>query len=220
MPYSISRRTILGASGVAGVSAALPIAPAWASDDSHRRQAARLRAEAKRAEAAVRAGWKSSNGWDAERGVEIGGSIWGFRVPGTPVTLALNAVVAPVLVNLVSRFHYEVQAIETPDVIGWIAPWLAHSGHEGTHASGTAVDILPGSMPRGSTEGLSPRQRRAVRAILEDLDGVVAWRGDSRPADSSHFHIAVGPADPKLQRTIDAIELRLEGPGTGVLSAS
>ncbi|MCL1800417.1 MAG: M15 family metallopeptidase, partial [Promicromonosporaceae bacterium] len=61
------------------------------------------------------------------------------------------------------------------------------------HASGTAIDLNASLHPAGQSNTFSPEQQREIRAILDDLNGVIRWGADySRYSDEMHFEINAG----------------------------
>lgn len=211
----LSRRTALRLGVVASVASATVRAwPAMASGS-------RLSdADAKRrgVENRVKTGRVSPNGWEMEKGSDIGGGIWTVPVEGSGLLVATRiGDVQTVLLHAIRRFHYEIGYLEPGEVEGFRKP-AARNSSENNHASGTAVDIRPGWYPRG-TRGLNPAETQVVRAILADCEGVVRWGGDLADPHESHFEIAVPPEDLRLVRVADKIRLwnELPGQGAGVL---
>ncbi|MFG2403553.1 twin-arginine translocation signal domain-containing protein [Streptomyces brevispora] len=224
---NISRRTFLARTTViAGATAAVSLpfsqylaSPAHAAggfiEPKHVRDAARRALERGKR---TRHGRPSPNGWEMETATDKGGAVWTRPVPGTPiegVAVRIGAV-ETVLVHLVRRFHYEVDALRKGDVTGWrrpgeVRPRLA----EANQASGTAVQIRPGHYPLGARGGYFPQQQIVVRDILAELEGVVRWGGDDKRPDESLFYLAVKPGD----RLLDTVARKIRGwsdqPGEG-----
>lgn len=101
-------------------------------------------------------------------------------------------------------------------MVGFRAPGsVKHSDYEENHASGTAVDIRPGSYPRGVKGGFLPYQLAVVRDILAECDGVVRWGGDFSVPDESHFQIAIAPGDPRLRALVKKLRGWNGTPGAG-----
>ncbi|MEO3978659.1 hypothetical protein [Streptomyces sp. CAU 1734] len=230
----ISRRTALGRAGAVLGAAALAstagsvllAGPAYAAPgptvpDGKEIDAALKRYRDRRSR--VFTGKPSRNGWEMEKAADAGGSIWTRQVPGTQldgVAVRLGDV-ETVLLHVIRRFHYEIDALRRGDVIGWRSPGEVRKGlAEGNQASGTAVQIRPGHYPHGAKGGFFPSQLVVVRDILAELDGTVRWGGDDAKPDESLFSIAVRPGDTRLSRV--AAKLRgwsdtpSEGPGTQV----
>lgn len=140
----------------------------------------------------------SPNGWPVNARSDDGGSVWQRPVPGTgfPVKVASGAAEV-ILVHVVRRFHYEIDALGRNDVIGFRAP-AGLRGHALNHASGTAVDIRPGRYPAGVRGGFFPRELAVIRDILAECDGVVRWGGDLRTPDEAHFEIHLPPDHPRV----------------------
>ncbi|WP_405855148.1 hypothetical protein OG407_04325 [Streptomyces sp. NBC_01515] len=168
-----------------------------------------------------RTGDTSANGWPTEKGADIGGAVWTRAVPGTGATVALRlGAAAAVLVHVISRYHYEVEALEPDDVQGFRAP-RGLTGFRTNYASGTAVALRPGAHPPGATGTLFPAQRAAIADIVADCAGVVRWGGTFSTPYEAHFQIDVPPSDDRLARLADRIgrrDLALgQGPGTFAL---
>jgi hypothetical protein len=149
----------------------------------------------------VHTGRTSLNGWGTEKVINGGGNIWTRPVPGTPskgVAVRIG-VVETVLVHVVQRFHYDVERISEDGVIGWQHPANVTSRQpQGNQASGTAVRIRPDLYPAGTTGNFFGPQVEAIRAILAEADGTVAWGGDDATPDEALFYIAVKPGNSHL----------------------
>ncbi|MFI6623590.1 hypothetical protein [Streptomyces sp. NPDC050528] len=174
----------------------------------------RHRAEQRR----VFTGRPSKNGWEMERVADAGGTVWTRPVVGTPlagVRVRLGDV-ETVLVHVVRRFHYEVDALRAGDVAGWSAPSKVRKGlAESNLASGTAVRIRPGSYPFGARGGFFPDQLLVIRDILAELAGVVRWGGDDRRPDEALFYVDVRPGDPRLAEVARTLRGWSDEPGKG-----
>jgi D-alanyl-D-alanine carboxypeptidase-like protein len=187
------RRTALaGGAAMVGVGALAPGPPAFADPTQGRVQASRRRSR-------VEVGRASRNGWPMEKGVGIGGQVWSRPLPGTGQSVDIRTGdVNVVLDRVVRRFHYEVMPLLTGSVVGYRSWREVGRGRESNHASGTAVDVLPDALPTGATGVLFSDQLEAVRAIVAECRGMVAWGGDFDVPAPSHFEIAVGPQDRRL----------------------
>ncbi|WP_405506437.1 hypothetical protein [Streptomyces purpurascens] len=226
----LSRRALLGriaaVGGAVGV-AALPVSQflSQAYADAHNPIPARVRDALRSAQdrtRRVQAGSRSHNGWEMENVADDGGTVYTRPVPGTPLkgVAVRMGDVETVLVHLVRRFHYEVDALRRGDVVGWHDPSDVGRGRpESNLASGTAVRIRPGFHPRGARGGFFPGQEVVIRDILAELDGVVRWGGDDRTPDESLFSVDVRPGDQRLAR----VAARIRGwglePGAGAGSS-
>lgn len=158
----------------------------------------------------------SANGWPLEAKADAPGVIWTRQVPGSPVSVALRiGEVTSVLVHVIRRYHYEVDTLADGEVVGFRPAGGTLKGHATNHASGTAVAIRPGWYPDGVKGGLFPHQLATVRDILEECEGVVAWGGDFRRPNESHFQIDVPPSDARLKRLADRIRGWEDVPGQG-----
>lgn len=169
------------------------------------------------APAKVQPGTRSPNGWLVNTAANKGGSVWTRPVAGTGfgVDVAIGDA-ETVLVHVIRRFHYEIDTLRPGEVVGFRAPGsVKHSDYEENHASGTAVDIRPGSYPRGVKGGFLPYQLAVVRDILAECDGVVRWGGDFSVPDESHFQIAIAPGDPRLRALVKKLRGWNGTPGAG-----
>ncbi|MFJ6081381.1 hypothetical protein ACIQI8_08245 [Streptomyces sp. NPDC092369] len=195
-------RTGLGLTAAAGLTTFVAPSPASAS--------------ARSAEEGPRALPTSANGWPMEPEADASGGIWTRQVPGSSVSVALRiGEAATVLVHVVRRYHYEVDTLVHGEVIGFRPADSALKGYATNHASGTAVAIRPTWYPDGVKGGLFPHQLAAVRDILKECQGVVAWGGDFRRPNESHFQIDVPPSDPRLERLAARIRRWEDSPGQG-----
>jgi hypothetical protein len=169
----------------------------------------------------VMTGKPSRNGWEMERVADDGGNIFTRPVPGTPLTGTTGIAVRmgdveTVLVHVVRRFHYEIDELRKGDVVGWRSPGKVSKGlAESNQASGTAVQIRPGSYPAGARGGFFPQQRLVIEDILTELGGVVRWGGHDHKPDESLFYITVSPNDRRLTTTANRIRRWNETPGRG-----
>lgn len=157
----------------------------------------------------------SANGWPIAAAPDDGGSVWTRPVPGTGfgVEVAIGDV-ETILVHVVRRFHYEIEALRDGDVTGYRAP-ATTKGYETNHASGTAVDIRPDCYPAGVKGGFFAPQAAVIRDILADCEGVVKWGGDFTTPDESHFQIDVPPTSPAVRRVADKLRAWNASPGEG-----
>lgn len=144
------------------------------------------------------------------------------RVPDTPAKFCVRSGdVAYVFAYLARRFHREVEPLDLPgerDEWGWA--YRAVRGQTSgfsNHASGTAIDLNATRHPRGQHGTFTKAERRAVRAILADLEDtvtgrcVVRWGEDfSTVVDGMHFEIC---ADENAVRRV-ANRLRAEAQKT------
>ncbi|WLW53912.1 M15 family metallopeptidase [Streptomyces sp. YU58] len=164
---------------------------------------------------AAGSGAVSANGWPIAAAPDDGGSVWTRPVPGTGFGVAVAiGDVETILVHVVRRFHYEVEALRDGDVIGYRAP-ATTKGYETNHASGTAVDIRPDCYPAGVKGGFFAPQAAVIRDILADCEGVVKWGGDFTTPDESHFQIDVPPTSPEVKRVADKFRAWNASPGEG-----
>jgi hypothetical protein len=172
--------------------------------------------------ARVLTGQTSANGWEMQKGADIGGAIWTRPVAGTECSVAVHiGDVEVVLVHVIRRFHYEIGTVRAGEVVGFLPPGRTLTGYRTNHASGTAVDIRPGWYPVGTKGNFTGYELTVVRDILADCAGVVTWGGDFRRADEAHFQIDVPPGDQRLTELADRIRgwNSTPGLGAGVLNA-
>ncbi|MGY0069231.1 hypothetical protein ACWZEH_21080 [Streptomyces sp. QTS137] len=214
------------AAGLASVSfpapraAAAPITatPQPLTDDQLKEALRRL--EARRARTLT--GRPSANRWEMHKAVDAAGEIVTRPVPGTGLSIVVRAGdVETVLVHVVRRFHYEVDALNRPGeplpVEGWVKPSKVRDSElpESNQASGTAVALRPGSYPRGTRGGLTSGQELVIRDILADTEGIVRWGGDDRLPYEGLFYLQVRPGDEDLARVATRIRAWNETPGAG-----
>lgn len=146
----------------------------------------------------VISGERSPNGWLINTATNAGGGVWTRPVPGSGVDVDIALGDAEViLLHVIRRFHYEVDTLERGDVVGFIDPSRL-GGYELNHASGTAVDILPGRYPAGALDGFYSYQVAVIRDILAECQGVVRWGRDLPQVCEAHFQIDVPPTDPRV----------------------
>ncbi|MFI6655245.1 hypothetical protein ACIBL8_06995 [Streptomyces sp. NPDC050523] len=214
-----TRRVLLRtATGLACAAAAVPaLATAAEAADSPGPSKPAL-ADSRPSRSHPRTGSNSVNGWPMEKGADIGGAVWTRALPGTGATVAMRlGAASAVLVHVISRYHYEIAALEPDDVQGFKAP-RGLTGFWTNYASGTAVAIRPGAHPPGVTGSLFPAQRAAIADIVADCAGVVRWGGTFNTPYEAHFQIDVPPSDDRLARLADRIGRRNltlgQGPGT------
>jgi hypothetical protein len=110
--------------------------------------------------------------------------------------------------HLITRLHREVEPIDfahKADDWGWYVKNIEGSAVESNHSSGTAFDYNAHTHPMGVRNTYGEADRRKIRAILADLNGVVRWGGDytGRP-DDMHFEINAGAA--AVKREADRIK--------------
>lgn len=204
-PHPPRRRVLctgLGLTAAAGLATLAAPAPASAS----------VRA----AEDAPRPQPTSANGWPMETQADASGTIWTRQVPGSSVSVALRlGEAATVLVHVIRRYHYEIDTLVDGEVIGFRPANGKSKGYATNHASGTAVAIRPTWYPDGAKGGLFPHQLATLRDILKECQDVVAWGGDFRRPNESHFQIDVPPSDARLKRLAARIRGWEDIPGQG-----
>ncbi|CAM5439089.1 hypothetical protein GCM10010222_77740 [Streptomyces tanashiensis] len=200
-----------------------PVPPPAGSDalfENDELKAAIRRAEARHRRFAT--GRPSANGWEMQKAVDVEGDIITRPVVGTGLTVAVRAGdPATLLIHVIRRFHYEVEALgragEPDQLEGWVPPAAVRDGRlpESNQASGTAVVIRPGSYPRGVRGGFTAGQVLVVRDILADTEGLVRWGGDERRPYEGLFHLAARPGDARLALVAGRLRAWEETPGQG-----
>ncbi|MFE6285607.1 hypothetical protein [Streptomyces sp. NPDC057877] len=231
----ITRRTALTAAAGAGlvstgllglsspaVAAPQPPSPQPFPNEELKEALRRAKARDRR----VLTGRPSANRWDMQKEVDAGGDIATCSVPGTGLTVAVRVGdVETVLVHVVRRFHYEVDALgrdgEPRPVEGWVAPSSVRDSRspESNRASGTAVVIRPGSYPPGATGGFTAAQRLVIRDIIADTEGIVRWGGDDRHRPyEGLFYLTARPDSPRLAKVAE--RLRTWGTTSGLAAGT
>ncbi|MFI2077638.1 hypothetical protein [Streptomyces triculaminicus] len=227
-PTGITRRHALTAA--AGVVAAASLAstgllatPAIAAPQSLRND--ELKKALRRVEARRRrllTGRPSANGWEMQKAADDGGDIVTRHVAGTGLNLSVRmGDPETVLVHVIRRFHYEVDALglrgEPNPVEGWVAPSAARNSRlpESNQASGTAVVVHPDFYPPGGRDGFTTAQKLVIHDIVADTKGVVRWGGDDRRPYEGLFYLTVRPGDARLARVAAEIRTWDETPGSG-----
>ncbi|MFJ4782813.1 hypothetical protein [Streptomyces sp. NPDC088794] len=185
-------------------------------------KAALRRLEARRRR--ILTGRPSANGWEMEKEIDTGGSIWTCEIEGTrgPLTVAVRAGdVETILIHVIRRFHYEIDSLgaqgEPKPVEGWVPPSDVRDSRlpESSQASGTVVVIRPDSYPPGARGAFTAAQQLIIRDILADTEGLVRWGGDDRRPYEGLFYLAVRPGDPRLVSVAAKIRSWDETPGRG-----
>ncbi|KOT97260.1 MULTISPECIES: hypothetical protein [Streptomyces] len=221
------RTTLLAAAGVTAAASltttGLLASPAAAApqpvgNDALKEALRRAKARHRR----LRTGRPSVNGWEMQNAADADGAVVTCAVPGTGLTVPLRmGDTETVLVHVVRRFHYEVDALGAGTGPGALAGWTAPSGvrdgarPESNLASGTAVVIRPGTYPPGVRDGFTGAQVLTIRDILADTEGVVRWGGDDRRPYEGLFYLDVPPGDARLGRVAAKIRSWNEAPGAG-----
>lgn len=197
-----------------------PVSPSSTAPNSEELKEALRRLKARRRR--VLTGRPSANGWEMQKVVDADGDIGTLAVPGTGLTVtARHGDVGTVLVHVIRRFHYEVDALGLPGepspVEGWAKPSTVRDARlpESNRASGTAVVIRPGSYPPGARGGFDAGQLLVLRDILADTEGAVRWGGDDRRPYEGLFSLAVPPGDPRLARVAEKLRAWDTTPGLG-----
>jgi hypothetical protein len=144
----------------------------------------------------------SYNGWPASPDPTAIGIDPDFAVAGLPFPGGVKSgPVAVVLGYVATEWHRRVE----PLVEGycWGYEYRANSNNPSQlscHASGTALDLNAPIHPNGVAGTMaSSGARRTVRAILEEVGGVVQWGGDfTGIPDEMHLEICGTPEEVAL----------------------
>lgn len=207
-PFQLSRRTALGLGAGAALVVLNPfgIVSAWADTDKD------LAEKARRRQKAIEAGWKTPNGWPAEKAADVGGSIVSRPVTGASFGVTL-AVGLPYLVlgHVLARFSTEVRNLTTPDISGFHVVTTGRQRPEANHASGTAVDIMAAAYGAPAEDVFTRTELLVIDDILRECRGVVGW---SRNTNASHFFIAARPESRGLRQVAEKVLSDLEVPAS------
>ncbi|MEU5439002.1 hypothetical protein AB0G73_37515 [Streptomyces sp. NPDC020719] len=227
-PTGITRRNALtAAAGITAatslLSAGLLATPAVAAPQPLKNDA--LKEALRRAEARRRrllTGRPSANGWEMQKATDGGGDIVTRHVAGTSLKISVRmGATEAVLLHVIRRFHYEVDALglygEPKPVEGWVAPSAVRNSRlpESNQASGTAIVIRPGSYPPGARGGFTALQQQSIHDIIADTEGTVRWGGDDRRPYEGLFYLTTRPGDAHLERVSTKIRAWDETPGAG-----
>ena len=149
--------------------------------------------------------YASQNGYSAG----VTGLIASYDVPGGKLAMRKGDV-STVLQYVATRFHHEVEALIWPGNWGYAFRANVNSPSSlSNHSSGTAIDLNAPLHPNGVRGTFTATKIRAVRAILDDCDGVIRWGEDySRTVDGMHFEINAGAT------AVAAVAARIRGGST------
>jgi hypothetical protein len=115
-------------------------------------------------------------------------------VPGG--VLPVHPALAPIFLDLATRFHETVEPLVWPGCWGWANRPIKGSTTTSNHASGTAIDLNAPAHPQGVAAGktFTRAQVAAVSALLSRYHGLIVWGGTwSLPStDGMHFELADG----------------------------
>ncbi|MBE1491499.1 hypothetical protein [Plantactinospora soyae] len=201
MSNRITRRTVLRTAAITGgIAAAGSVLPAASASAAPRRKPKRP---------AI-----SANGWTIQANKDRDSQIWTRSVGAAGLSVALwIGDVEAILLHVVRRFHYEIEAIQGLDLAGWCEIGkLDKRLPESNLASGTAIRIRPGARAKG---GFFPMQELVLRDVLAECGGTVRWGGDDREVDESLFYIAIGPHDEQVRTVADKFRGWEATPGKG-----
>lgn len=201
-----SRRRLLASLGaVAGGAAIVAVGPAGTAS-----------AAAPDPEVPTRRRWtaaSSQNGWP----VGTAKSFTGHRVEGSNAVVALRSgAAAAVLLYVARRYHYEIRSLAPGDVFGYTTDHTVTADYESNYLSGTAIAVLPGLYPAGSSGNLFPLQLTVLRDILAQCQGVVRWGGDDAACPKEgHFQLDVAPGSAELASLARTLGVWETTPGKG-----
>ena len=155
----------------------------------------------------------TQNGWP----VVGSGGFKGRRIEGTSTVVALRpGDAATVLTYVARRYHYEIRTLKSGDAFGYTTDRSVTAPYESNYLSGTAIAILPGLYPAGSSGNLYPLELTVVRDILASCRGVVRWGGDDTACPKEgHFQIDVSPGSPELGELAATLTAWRSTPGKG-----
>ncbi len=110
-----------------------------------------------------------------------------------------------VLMDLVTRFDRTVERLDLPgerDEWSYAKRRVRQSSNIWSeHSAGTALDLNATRHPRGARGTFTLKQRKAIDALLEFYEGLVAWGGNFRSVpDEMHFEITKPPGHPLVAR--------------------
>lgn len=115
-------------------------------------------------------------------------------VPGG--SLPVHPALAPIFLDLATRYHATVEPLEWPGCWGWADRPIRGSTVRSNHASGTAIDLNAPRHPQGTAalRNYTRPQIAAVGALLQRYHGLIVWGGTwSLPdTDGMHFELADG----------------------------
>jgi hypothetical protein len=198
---TLTRRSFLGAAGGAAVASGLGVAVANPG-------AAEPGARPSGSSSGTDDRPRSPNGWVIDTASNTGGSVWLLPVAGAGFATALAIGAAgTILVHVLRRFNYEITTLRDGDVTGF-RPAAGLQSYAANHASGTALDILPGMYPMGARGGFPAYQVAVIRDILAECEGVISWGGDYATPEECHFQMDLPPSAPEVARLAERIRGR------------
>lgn len=140
---------------------------------------------------------ESYNGWLASPNPQDFGGLDNRVVPGTEVKLAPGVRagdVATVLFYVAAQLHARVEPAGE-GCWGYNFRKNRNANNLSCHGSATAFDWDAPKHPNGRKNTFTPAQVAEIRAILKEVDGVVAWGGDfTGTKDEMHWEICGTPA--------------------------
>lgn len=152
-------------------------------------------AEAPGAGAVAPAQPPTGDGRSSVNGYPLGAPMTTRTVPGTDFRLRVaDGPAGDVLTYVAREFHNRVESLDNgvADEGGFNERRIrGGSGGWSNHASGTAIDLNWSEHPQGSRGTFTEEQVAQIRAIQDEVGGVVRWGGDYRTAavDEMHFEI-------------------------------
>ncbi len=164
---------------------------------------------------------KSENGWPVITS-QSDKSLTVIRIPGTGtpgIPLRVQKDCAPLLAYVASRVHNEVCDLrkgnkpgKTQDEGGYNYRKVDGSATFSNHSSGTAVDLNWTRWPQ-LRKRMSKKERAASEAIAADLEEVIRWGGNYRPArvDEMHWEIKPGVTAAEIKKFLKARGIKKDG---------
>ncbi len=135
-----------------------------------------------------------------------------FVVPSTSsVRLSVSSgAAATILLHVATRFHAIVEPLQSVQCGAYA--WRANVNNPSSwsnHASGTAIDLNWSLHPNGRKYTFTEEQVRAIRAILDETQGVIRWGGDyTGTTDEMHFEINRTRVDPLVGQVANSLRVR------------
>ena len=159
----------------------------------------------------------SYNGFTASKSPSAIGILTGFTAAGVTFPAGVRSgAVAAVFTYLAEQFNARVEPLVNPGCWGYYFKNSANSAALiSCHSSGTAVDFNAPKHPNGRRGTFTNAQVAQIRAILDELGGVVYWGGggwNGGTVDEMHFEIKTGVSEAQVRAVAD--RLGTTGPAT------
>ena len=152
----------------------------------------------------------SYNGFQASKNPHDIGVTVTFKAAGVAFPAGVKSgAVATVFAYLADQYHKRVEPLEVPGCWGYYFKASANSAALiSCHSSGTAVDFNAPKHPNGKKGTFTKAQVAQIRAIQDELGGVVYWGGDSwggGTTDEMHFEIKTGVTEAQVRAVADRL---------------